>query len=292
MIDRPKFTEYTSEQIKLGDIPIRYDSFELKMDGMWGCMVVSGKEYSIYSRTNKIKKSGEMPDVGRVCGNHIFVGEFMKGSHWGHKMGLDGKFFIFDCLKYRGEDISGYTLKQRRKYCKVWLENYRKASHHGLSEVDSRWIEPIAKYEIADLEYIWKNYVVNEAYEGVVLKDSNSTYNEGKAWARIKNRAEIDYMCIGFEPADKESRYNGQVGAVTGSLIDKPCQVQCGGLTDKQRMLFTKDPDYYMGRIFTATGHGYYPSGSLRHPKFNRWREDKFVQECTYDQIPEIIRGS
>jgi ATP-dependent DNA ligase len=285
MIDRPKFTEYTYEQIIEGDIPKRYDTFELKMDGIWGCMEVKDDEYNIYSRTYKIKKTGKMPEEehDRVCGDHIFLGEFMKGSHWGHKIGLDGQFFIFDCLKYRGVDLSEYTLKQRRKYCSVWIENYRR-------EGGGNWIEAIRKYSIDDLEYIWKHYVSDKAYEGVVLKDSLSAYGEDKAWARIKNRAEIEYMCIGFEPADKESRYNGQVGAVTGSLIDKPCQVQCGGLTDKQRMLFTKDPDYYMGRIFTATGHGYYPSGSLRHPKFGRWRDDKYVQQCTYDQIPEVIR--
>ena len=97
-------------------------------------------------------------------------------------------------------------------------------------------------------------------------------------------------MCIGFEPADKDSKYAGQVGAVTGSLVDKPCKVQCSGLTDKQRLLYTANPDDYLGRVFTATGHGWFPSGSVRHPKFSEWRDDKGMLECTYDQIPEIHR--
>ena len=75
-----------------------------------------------------------------------------------------------------------------------------------------------------------------------------------------------------------------------GSLIDKPCKIQCGGLTDEQRTVFTANAGEYVGRVFTATGHGWFPSGSVRHPKFSHWREDKGILECTYDQIPVTHR--
>ena len=137
---------------------------------------------------------------------------------------------------------------------------------------------------------MWYHKVKRQGYEGLVLKDSKSTYNEKDAWVRVKLQTEIDYMCIGFEPADPESKYKGQVGAVIGSLIDKPCKVQCGGLTEKERRMFTDNPDAYIGRVFKATGHGWFPSGSVRHPKFAEFRNDKRMMECTYDQIPEIHR--
>ena len=137
---------------------------------------------------------------------------------------------------------------------------------------------------------MWYHKVKRQGYEGLVLKDSKSTYNEKDAWVRVKLQTEIDYMCIGFEPADPESRYAGQVGAVLGSLIDKPCKVQCGGLTDAERLEFTSNPNKYIGRVFKATGHGWYPSGSVRHPKFAEFRNDKSMMECTYDQIPESHR--
>ena len=139
---------------------------------------------------------------------------------------------------------------------------------------------------------MWYHKVKRQGYEGLVLKDSKSTYNEKDAWVRVKLQTEIDYMCIGFEPADPESRYAGQVGAVRGSLIDHPCDVKCGGLTDEQRQVFTNDPARWIGQVFKATGHGWFPSGSIRHPKFAKFRSDKSMTECTYDQIPESHRES
>ena len=56
------------------------------------------------------------------------------------------------------------------------------------------------------------------------------------------------------------------------------------------RREFTDHPERYVGQVFTAKGNGWYPSGSIRHPKFKVWRDDKEFDECTYDQIPEIIR--
>jgi hypothetical protein len=45
-----------------------------------------------------------------------------------------------------------------------------------------------------------------------------------------------------FRPADEGTRYEGQVGAVIGTLADKDVYVTCGGLTDAQRRLFTENP--------------------------------------------------
>jgi len=259
-----------------------FDSVEMKMDGIWGCMVVADGEYNIYSRTGKVKKSGKI--------NHrvdmILLGEFMKGSHWGHKMGFDGQFFIFDCLEYK-KDLKIYQLNTRRKYIRKSIEDIQTS---GYIDDDFRWIRQLPFYPIRDGWHLWYSNVQRQGYEGLVLKNSKAKYGEIGAWARIKNTTEIDYMCIGFEPADPESKYAGQVGAVTGSLIDKPCKVQCGGLTDEQRKIFTANIDDYIGRVFTATGHGWFPSGSVRHPKFANFRDDKGILECTYDQIPEIHR--
>ena len=61
-------------------------------------------------------------------------------------------------------------------------------------------------------------------------------------------------------------------------------------LSDEQRKLFTADPSRWIGQVFKATGHGWFPSGSIRHPKYSYFRDDKSMMECTYDQIPESHR--
>ena len=281
-IDRPKFVEMSVSDNYIDTWNLKnkgYDTVEMKMDGIWGCMHVCDGKYTIYSRTGKVKQEGEIIHSNE----YILLGEFMKGSHWGHKMGFDGYFFVFDCLRNKKE-LGKLQLKTRRKHMHKVIQDIHRNNE------DSTWVRPLAYHPISEAYYLWRQEVTRKGYEGLVVKKSRSFYGDVDAWARIKKTTEIDYMCIGFEPADKDSKYAGQVGAVTGSLVDKPCKVQCGGLSEKERLLFTANPDDYLGRVFTATGHGWFPSGSVRHPKFSQFRDDKGMLECTYDQIPEIHR--
>ena len=129
-----------------------------------------------------------------------------------------------------------------------------------------------------------------KGYEGLVFKDSTTPYKDKGAWMRMKAEVEIDYICSGMAPADPNSKYAGQVGAVIGTLYDRECDVNCGGLTEKQREVFTKREVECKGQVFTAKGNGWFPSGAIRHPKFVRWRDDKKPEECVYAQIPREIR--
>ena len=194
----------------------------------------------------------------------------MKGSHWGHKMGFDGKFFVFDCLQYK-KDMKPYQLATRRKYITKAIDDIDRNNWDSKDEfIKGEFILRLPHYPIRDGWSLWYGNVKRRGYEGLVLKNSKSKYDDVGAWARIKNTTEV--------------------GAVIGSLIDKPCKIQCGGLTDEQRTVFTANAGEYVGRVFTATGHGWFPSGSVRHPKFSHWREDKGILECTYDQIPVTHR--
>jgi ATP-dependent DNA ligase len=295
MIDRPKFKEMDYEEFRYYDKNYArsvdqhgyFDSVEMKMDGIWGCMVIKDGEYKMYSRTGKVKKQGAIKHHVDM----ILLGEYMKGSHWGHRMGFDGKFFVFDCLQYK-KDLKIYQLTTRRKYIIRAIndiDTYNNVEDIKEDELLGNIVR-LPHYPLGDSWHLWYSNVKRKGYEGLVLKNSKAKWDDIGAWARIKNTTEIEYMCIGFEPADPESRYAGQVGAVRGSLIDKPCNVKCGGLTDEQRELFTADPTQWIGQVFKATGHGWFPSGSIRHPKFAEFRSDKSMTECTYDQIPEMHR--
>jgi len=292
MIDRPKFKEMSYDEYRFYDKNYPpavdkhgyFDSVELKMDGIWGCMVVTDGKYTIYSRTGKAKVVGDIEHSVDM----ILLGEYMKGSHWGHKMGMDGNFYAFDCLQF-GKDLRPYQLKTRRNYLKKSVNDLHMTNNDNPDHFAYK-ISSLETYTMRDAWSMWYYRVKRQGYEGLVLKNSKSKYGDDGAWARVKNTTEIDYMCIGFEPADPESRYAGQAGAVRGSLFDKPCDVKCGGLTDEQRLEFTNNPDTYIGKVFKATGHGWFPSGSVRHPKFSAFRDDKSMMECTYDQIPESHR--
>ena len=285
-IDRPKFREIRYNE-HMG-IPDRYDVVEAKMDGIWGCLIIEKGYYRMYSRTGKIKAAGEVreahPDKWKEIGSgkHILLGEYMHGSAWGHRKDIDKDFFIFDCLMYNDvwiRDKPDYT----RSIYGARLRDY-------LRDMGLKWVRDVYRYKVEMWENLWNSKVLQDGYEGLVFKDSSMAYGSKEAWMRMKAVIEIDYICKGFGDADEKSKYAGMVGSVIGTLWDKECTVKCSGLSEKDRQHYTDRATDYLGRVFTAKGNGWYPSGAVRHPKLVRWRDDKPMEECTYDQIPEEIR--
>ena len=278
MIDRPKFREMRYEAIR--DIPEKYDIIQLKMDGIWGCMDIKDGVYKIYSRTGKIKAEGQVDNKELDA---TILGEYMFGSHWGNKMGWNGTFFAFDCLRY-ADDSYLHILGNEPLSVRL---NYR---DELLIKLKLDFVEPLLEYPTVMWQQLWQEFVIERGYEGVVFKDSQSAYGDKDAWARMKGEVEIEYVCTGFQPAAEDSKYEGLAGAVIGTLIDWDCEVKCGGLNYEMRFDFSKKPEAYIGQVFTAKGNGWYGTGAIRHPKFKGWRKDKSPEECTYDQIPEGIR--
>jgi len=276
MIDRPKFREMSYEKDR--SIPEKYDVVQLKMDGMWGCLKISMGQWAIYSRTGQMKADG-------VLENHsidiVMVGEFIKSSHWGHKMGLDGNFYAFDVVELHGMDLTDRPYAERLAHCGNFV---------NMLSYEWGWLYILTTYKVGQWQELWDNYVHEKGYEGLVFKDSGALYHDKHAWARIKNTVEIDYICVGFRPADEKSKYAGQVGAVIGTLLDKEDHVTCGGLSEEMRNSFTEYPERYIGQVFTAKGNNWYPTGAIRHPIFKIWRDDKDPEECVYGQIPKGIR--
>ena len=275
-IDRPKFRELRYGETKV--IPREYDMVQLKMDGIWGCMTISDGKWTIHSRTGKLKTEGEIDDKKLDA---VLLGEFMFGSHWGHKMGKNRNFYIFDCVRINGKDISNMTLASRITFAGEMYDRLRE-------DIDGLRILKI--FPSFHWRSLWDEYILEYGYEGLVFKDSSSVYGDKNAWARMNAVVEMDYICTGFRDADEGTKYEGMVGGVVGTLSDKEVYITCGGLTEAQRRRFTKVPEKFIGQVFTAKGNNWFPSGAIRHPMFQRWRDDKEPEECTYSQIPECIR--
>ena len=289
-IERPKFREikYTEG----GDIPEQYDYMEPKMDGIWGCLVIDNGYWRVYSRTGKIKAAGECVKWWKdiTTGKWVILGEYMHGSAWGHRMDIDKHFFAFDCLMWEDTDIRNFALRQRWNFLKEFRKDIIPKEELPFNQVRRFKVYDARRGGDRNWEVLWKQLVENQGYEGLVFKDSTTPYKDKGAWMRMKAEVEIDYICSGMAPADPNSKYAGQVGAVIGTLYDRECDVNCGGLTEKQREVFTKREVECKGQVFTAKGNGWYPSGAIRHPKFVRWRDDKKPEECVYAQIPREIR--
>ena len=75
-IDRPRFREFTLDELVEGKSPESYDLVQLKMDGIWGCMTLQHGEYTITSRTGKVKAHQHYSMYGDQ--DDVILGEYMK----------------------------------------------------------------------------------------------------------------------------------------------------------------------------------------------------------------------
>jgi hypothetical protein len=92
--------------------------------------------------------------------------------------------------------------------------------------------------------------------EGLIFRTA------GGRFARMKRRVTVDYVCTG---ADGDSLI-GALYNSRGKLIDR-VRVPC---PDEARP----------GQVFEASGLRITERGSLRNPRWERWRPDKLAREC------------
>ena len=80
--------------------------------------------------------------------NAVLLGEFMFGSHWGHKMGKNRNFYIFDCIEMNGIDLTDMTLDSRLTFA---TEMY----HRLTGEL--KFLRRLKTYKTEEWKYLWDN---------------------------------------------------------------------------------------------------------------------------------------
>jgi ATP-dependent DNA ligase len=140
------------------------------------------------------------------------------------------------------------------------------------------WAEHFAVAE--EMPYAWaRSLVVRDDLEGLVFRDGTGTLY------RQKRVEEEDYICVGFVPFKTGPRKGQGCGSIVGGKIDATGTVvpvtTMGGIEDDLRNAIVANPQMFVGRVFTAKGKGRFQSGLLRHPSFDRWRDDKSADDCT-----------
>ena len=278
-----------------------YDVVEPKMDGIWGAMHIrKNKEYQIWSRTGKLKKEGKVinkhymitfTDEIDEC---VILGEYMHGSHWGKKHDVDGKFFAFDMVMWDGDwDFCENSLQLRRLHLRDKLEHIDD-SITPATNLFPDFVELNPQWDIDEWSDMWLEYVVEQGYEGVIFKRTDESYPKA-TWCKIKARADIDYVCMGFGDGHEGTKYENTVGSIHGGLYNDKGELvdvcHVGGLNETQRDFFNKHRDYFKGQVFTAYGYQIFESGAIRHGKFKHFRTDKSAGDCDFSQVPIHSRG-
>lgn len=274
--DRPEVTEFDKLDFKAAK-DFGFDTVELKYDGFNCALVNLNNNWQIWSRHGLLKQAGVLKQHYRRT---VIYGEFLFGTEWAkERPEIYCKFKAFGAECVEGEDCTGLTLGSTRRLIEDFLVNDPKFYQEDIA---SR-VHLVEQWPIDQAPDIWEEYVVQQKYEGLIFKKNDERWDYG--FGRMKNDVTMDYVCMGFYASDSDTYAGIGVASVLGGLyVDGVLVRKCraGGLDDTQRMEFFKNHHLYKGKVFEASGKRLSKKGSLRHPHFVRFREDKKPEECTW----------
>lgn len=293
---------------------------ELKDDGS-RYLSIAGRFFSRKKSENKknpetlglpVEKTANVPHLSvplSQAGDFMFDGEIhyvgMKSNHVTKIMGAAPEkalarqvveedpdyrgliqYRTFDLLMLDGSLLIDCPWHERR----AWLEKL----HRGEivpNAVDFRLIEELQLSEVYYGEQAKRDliaYAQANKLEGVVFKRKDSLYVPDKRpenhWYRIKGSITADVVVMGYE--DGEGKYEGQIGSIVFGQIKDGKLTKCGtcsGMDDQLRKELTTNGDTYKGRVLEVEAMERTEKGMFRHPRFNRWRDDKNASDCVWD---------
>lgn len=116
--------------------------------------------------------------------------------------------------------------------------------------------------------------VFSQGGEGVIVKDPQGIYEPKRshAWMKIKDCNDVDLKVVGY--FEGQGKYEGKLG---GIIVDhNGVEVRVGsGFSDSDRKMLWSGPEAMIDQTVEIVYHEVTPDGSLRHPRFVRFRDDK-----------------
>jgi ATP-dependent DNA ligase len=124
--------------------------------------------------------------------------------------------------------------------------------------------------------------IVEQGYEGVVIKHRDSLYRHGArnaGWWKFKPAADTEAECTGFFPGQGQYAGAGWIGGMTFRLPSGKEGRVGTGLSEPERRHMAAHPELYIGRVIELAHHGTASKGGLRNPVYLRTRspQDKSV---------------
>ena len=109
-------------------------------------------------------------------------------------------------------------------------------------------------------------------YEGTVIKPLDYVYERKRSysWMKIKAIETEDIKVTGYY--EGTGKYVGMLGGFIADFHGVSVRVG-GGYSDRDRALFWRDPEKYVGRLMEVHFQEVTPDGSIRHSRFVRWRD-------------------
>lgn len=182
------------------------------------------------------------------------------------------KFFVFDAMESRHWDAQKCPKPYSERYKLINKVVAHIGDHKKVIAISSDLVN--TSKEIVDL---YKGYV-KAGYEGAMLKDPEGLYQWKRTTVRSGEILKVKpYKTDDFEVTgiyDGEGKYTGMAGGVVVDVAG--VAVRCGsGFDDATRKAMADKPNDYIGKTVEIRYLEVTEDGSLRHPSFMRWREEK-----------------
>ncbi|MBD3227943.1 MAG: DNA ligase [Candidatus Lokiarchaeota archaeon] len=191
------------------------------------------------------------------------------------------KYVVFDCLNYRGKDITGETIEKRIVFLKKAVN-------------ETKTIQLIFRSE--DGKQLWKK-ISDLGIEGVIAKKKGSKYYPGKRsryWLKIKNLNTIDCIILGYTKGEgkREDTFGALIlGAYKNGELRNMGKVGTGwtnqeliNLKSKMDKLKVKEEENKVlieNKLVCEVEYLELTQNlDLRAPSFKRLRFDKKPEDC------------
>lgn len=241
-----------------------------------------------------------MLDAEAISGNRF---ETIGNTKRGEKS-EDTVLHLFDILSYADFDANGAlgpTYVERRALLEEFLQHVP-PEHAGTFTETPRYF---ANSDV-EIQALYASFQ-DRGLEGAMVKDPDGLYEKKKSWKwmKLKSEQSEDLPIVGFYNGEPNAKYENSTGGV---IVRRPNGVTVrvgGGFSDPQReeiwqawrqdaMVLSISPQVgfkpgyeidpsmappvgmsLLGRLIEVLYHEETPDGSLGHPRFKRFRDDK-----------------
>jgi ATP-dependent DNA ligase len=239
-----------------------------------------------------------MLDAEAISGNRF---ETIGNTKRGEKS-EDTVLHLFDILSYADFDANGAvgpTYLERRALLEEFLQHVPPEHAGSFTETPRYFVN-----SDAEIQALYTSFQ-DRGLEGAMVKNPDSLYEKKKSWSwmKLKSEQSEDLPVVGFYNGEPNAKYEASTGGLIVMRANGVLVRVGGGFSDAQREeiweAWQKDaadlgvvaqpgfkpgwsntavsttPRNLLGRLIEVLYHEETPDGSLGHPRFKRFRDDK-----------------
>lgn len=265
---------------------------EPKYDGERRIAICTHKDHvNIYSRQGRL--DSHVPEMNQLLGKFMSPGLVIDGElypldkDFARMAGIMRSkseftlkeanlvFVVFDVLNITEWNTKQSQLNQlqRTAWAHTTVRNFVAASGWG------GWVESAPSTSCKTVSEVDDLYLqaLDKGLEGVIIKrpDAKYAFKRSNDWIKRKMEETVDLAVTGFLPGDPGKQFENSLGRMVCFHKDKEIHVSPGKMSHEERQHVWDNDGQYLGCIIEVAFQEETPDGSLRHPRFHRWRSDK-----------------